>query len=200
MARLDTLARRAIETINLLKRDKLELTVRVAQLDELLEQERSNTRQRDKLFQSNKSEVDQFTSEIAELKVERTEYAALITEQTDTIARLEEELTGIAGKLSEKEERAISNETLSVEQSKLIAKLNEVVQEREELRAKAEHLERETAGWAVTLNKEEAKKAEKALDVIIKRIDQVEKRVGQAQKNGSTAPELQPEIFNPSTA
>ncbi len=196
MARLDTLVRRAVETINLLKRDKQELTARVAQLDELLEQERSNTRQRDKLFQSNRSEVDHFAEEINELKTQRAGQDSLIVEQAESITKLEEELTEIATKLAEKEQLVIISEASSRDQTELESKLNAAARERDEMRAKVYQFECEAAGWAVTLTKEDAKKAEKAVDVIIKRIDQVEKRVGLHQKNGVAEPVLQPEIFN----
>jgi chromosome segregation ATPase len=195
MARLDTLVRRAVETIALLKRDKHELSARLAQVEELLEQERSNTRQRDKLFQSNKSEVDHFEGELTELKAVRQAQESLIAEQSGTITKLEEELTAIASKLAETEQLVVSGEVTSALQGALETKLLATSNERDEMRARLYQVEREAAGWVVTLNKEDAKKAEKAIDMIIKRIDQVEKRVGLSQKNGAVDATVEPEIL-----
>ncbi len=195
MARLDTLVRRAVETIALLKRDKHELSLRLVQLEELLEQERSNTRQRDKLFQSNKSEVDHFEGELNDLKAERQVQEGLIAEQTGTIAKLEEELTALATRLAETEQLASTRDTISAQKSELEAKLLAASNERDEMRARLYQVEREAAGWVVTLNKDDAKKAEKAIELIIKRIDQVEKRVGLSQKNGAVDATVAPEII-----
>ena len=199
MMRLDILCRKAIDTITLLRREKEELSQRVQQLDELVEQERSNSKQRDKLFASSKSEREQHAAELTALLAKREEQESLLLEQLEVIAKLEDEVTLLAKRLDEKEAEERSRmervEASALGLQSLEEKLAEVQHERDELRAKVYGLEREAAGWALTFTKEEAKQASHAVDTILSRIDKVEKRSARLRKNGSAVDTDTEDIF-----
>lgn len=193
--RFDQLAHTVSSTISTLTREKKELEARAKELSELLEQERSIAKQREKLFSSNQGESEQHQTELNELRAKLKEHDALAKQKIQSISTLENELMTTRQRVEDQENkervRLSESATLETDIAGLEKTLTLVTAERDALKNKLHTKENEDSTIGLKLSREEMKTAAKTLDLISKKLEGIEQKVLKAQ----TANVPEPDIF-----
>lgn len=178
LARLDELVRVSIQTIENLKQGKQELEQRLIEVTQLLDHERSNSEQRERLYASSEVETEERKKLVTSLSNKCEEQELLLREQLETIGRLESEVSNHAGELKKHEEirrdllgeiTSVSNQSASTE-----VRIKQTASERDEYKNMLYQREREDAAWALKLTSEQRDAATGAIDELISRVEKIE--------------------------
>jgi len=181
IAKFERLARDASETISGLRQEKQGLERRLADLTKLVEQERSNFQQRAALLSSAKSETEERAKAADELNRRLMEQEGLMSQQLETIARLESQIEDNRRQFADlKEAEAESQHERSEWRTKveqLQSRLETVLGERDAMKSQLYQHEREEAQFALKMTPEDRDKAAKAIDSLLDQLATMETRV-----------------------
>lgn len=190
--KFERLAHDAIEHLELLREERNEFEKKFRDLQRQVDDDRANAKHNEKLYESLQDDLKSQQAEIDAMHSKRDEQESILREQLQTIERLETELSGISHKLSETDSSASQRNTEVAELKAYVATLEERLsragQERDEIREQLYARERDDAQWAVKLTADDQRKAEKELDKLVNRIDDIERQItvaesGEAKKS-----------------
>ncbi len=180
-SRLERIARDAAERIHHLKQEKQALERRLTDLETLFAQERHNFEQRATLLASVASETEERAEAFTDLNARLDDQERLLSEQIETISRLESELAGRAVALKEQQAVETAWQAELAESKAKTAQLEEHIEkisaEREALRAKIYEGERVNAHYVLNLTADERDHAAKAMDALIDQLSAIESKV-----------------------
>jgi chromosome segregation ATPase len=181
VSKLDRLARDAAETIANLRQEKHDVEIRLADVTRMFAQERSNFEQRAALLQSVTSEADERKKSFDELNARLIDQERLLSEQLETIQRLESELGDESVQLRERQsiEQAWQSEAQEWKQKieQLETRLKETAAERDTMKSELYERERENAHYAVRLSREDRDKAAQVIDTLLNQLSHIESRI-----------------------
>lgn len=186
LERFERLAVDAVEAIDVLKSERVDLERRVHELEKRLLDEQSNGKHNEVLYASLQEDLKSQETELRQLILRREEQEVIVREQLQTIERLENELAQQARTLAEREAqdtRAVS-EVQDMQQHviELEERLLKTARERDELREQLYAKEREESQWAVKLTTDEQHKVQSELDRLLGRIAEMERHITNGQK------------------
>src|SRR6185312_728357 len=163
-----SLTRSAGDAIHALQQQKQEMITRVSELEELLDQERFNSTQRERLFESSQADVKARLAELEALNLKREDQHELAKEQMDAIERLKGELESAQTAIDQYEAAQNKKDETESELKSQIRNLEErltkVTHERDQLRADTYQNEREEAQWSLKFTEKDRRKAVEAID------------------------------------
>jgi peptidoglycan hydrolase CwlO-like protein len=187
--KFERLAHDAIEHLELLREERNEFEKKFRDLQRQVDDDRANSKHNEKLYESLQEDLKSQQTEIDSLNAKRDEQQLILREQLQTIERLETELSGVSQKLNETDSSSSQRQSEVEELRTYIATLEERVAraglERDELREQLYTRERDDSQWAVKLTADEQRKAEKELDKLVNRIDDIERQMT-VSENGET--------------
>jgi chromosome segregation ATPase len=179
-SRFERVARDAAEHIIQLKAEKRALERRLADLETLFAQERQNFEQRAALLASVGAESEEHKKTSSDFATRLTDQERLLSEQIETIARLESELEN---RSSELQNQSALETTLLAELAEWRAKFAQIEErleatgaERDALRSKTYEDERMNAQYALHFTPEDRDKAAKAIDALIDQLAIIESK------------------------
>jgi chromosome segregation ATPase len=180
-SRLERIARDAAERIHHLKQEKQALERRLADLETLFAQERHNFEQRASLLASVASETEERAKAFTDLNVRLDDQERLLSEQIETISRLESELAGRAMALKEQQALEIASQVELAEwkakNMQLESRIETIAAERDDLRSKSYDNERVNAQYALHLTADDCNNAAKAMDALIDQLSNIESKI-----------------------
>jgi chromosome segregation ATPase len=180
-ARLERIARDAAERIHQLKQDKQALERRLTDLDSLYTQERQNFEQRASLLSSVATESEERSKAFNELNARLNDQERLLSEQIDTISRLESELASRGEQLNKQKalEDAWSAELTEWKSktAQLEDRISKISSERDSFRAQIVENERMNAQYVMRFTADDRESAKKAMDKLIDQLSVVESRM-----------------------
>jgi chromosome segregation ATPase len=192
--KFERLAHDAIEHLDLLREERNDFEKKFKDLQRQIEDDRANSKHNEKLYESLQDDLKSQQAEIESLNAKRDEQEVILREQLQTIERLETELSGLSHKLSETDssssQRSGEVQELRAFITALEERLTRTGKERDEIREQLYTRERDDSQWAVKLTADEQRKAEKELDRLVNRIDEIERQItvadnGEAKKASS---------------
>ncbi|GEM_PF-2087000 len=179
-ARLERVARDAVERIHHFKHEKQALERRLADLETLFTQERQNFEQRAALLSSMTSETTERSKAFEDLTARLNEQERLVSEQMETIAALNSELAQQTEKLREQESQGAGSRNEITEwrtkAEELERRLQKATGEREALKSKLYEDERQAAQFVLHLTADDRDRAAKAIDSLIDQLSAIENR------------------------
>jgi chromosome segregation ATPase len=181
ISKFERLARDAGETITALRQEKQGLDRRLADLTKLVEQERSNFKQKTALLTSFNLETEERAKTAEDLNRRLTEQEGLMTEQLETITRLESQLEQSSREFSKRDVlEAAGNQEMEewrAKVSQLEGRLANTQSERDSMKSELYEHERQEAHFALRLTPEDRDKAAKAIDTLLDQLTVMETRI-----------------------
>jgi exonuclease VII large subunit len=180
-ARLERIARDAAERIHQLKQDKQALERRLTDLDSLYTQERQNFEQRASLLSSVATESEERSKAFNELNARLNDQERLLSEQIDTISRLESDLASRGEQLNKQKaldaERSSELTEWKAKTAQLEERIGKISSERDTFRTQIVENERMNAQYVMRFTADERESAKKAMDKLIDQLSMVESRM-----------------------
>lgn len=198
--KFERLAHDAIEHLELLREERNDFEKKLRDLQRQVEDDRANSKHNEKLYESLQDDLKSQQAEIDSLNAKRDEQEAVVREQIQTIERLETELNGLSQRLSETDssasQRTTEVEELRTQVATLEERLAKTSSERDEIRQQLYSRERDDAQWAVKLTADEQRKAEKELDKLVGRIDELERQLTISESSDAKKSSTKPATTN----
>ncbi len=180
-ARLERIARDAAERIHQLKQEKQTLERRLTDLDSLYTQERQNFEQRASLLSSVATESEERSKAFNELNARLNDQERLLSEQIDTISRLESELASRGEQLNKQKalEAAWSAELTEwkAKTTQLEERIGKISSERDTFRTQIVENERMNAQYVLRFTADDRDNAKRTMDKLIDQLSIVESRM-----------------------
>ncbi len=192
--KFERLAHDAIEHLELLREERNEFEKKFRDLQRQVDDDRANAKHNEKLYESLQEDLKSQQAEIDSMHAKRDEQEAILRDQLQTIERLETELSGVSHRLNETDS-SVSLRNSEVEELRVyITTLEERVtragQERDEIREQLYTRERDDSQWAVKLTPDDQRKAEKELDKLVNRIDDIERQMTVSENGEASGGEV----------